>query len=136
VGQVDDIADNVRPDLQVGLDVDRGIRDVDEALVVGHVHDEGVADAPRRAEIRAVVHDLAHELVGVQLALHQRATLAGLRELDGALGGGVTVLGGHQTVRRDVHPGRPIGPRAPARDRSKRGSRRACCKRERGSCGT
>ena len=42
----------------------------------GHVHHEAVADAPRGAQARLAPDDRAHQLVGVQAALHQRLGLA------------------------------------------------------------
>ena len=43
-----------------------------------HVHHEAVADAARGAQPRLALHHRAHQLVGVQAALHQRFGL-GLR---------------------------------------------------------
>ena len=37
-----------------------------------HVHDEAVADAPVGAQPRVALHHGAHQLVGVEAALHQR----------------------------------------------------------------
>ena len=40
--------------------------------VAGHVHDEAMADPPRRAQAGLALDHRAHQLVGVQAALHQR----------------------------------------------------------------
>ena len=47
-----------------------------------HVHDEAVADASRRADAGVARHDGAHQLVGVQAALHQGLGAARAHELD------------------------------------------------------
>ena len=76
VREVDRVLHDVDLVLQRRRDVDRGVGD-DQRLGVGrHVHDEAVADAPRRAQPGVALDHRAHQLVGVQAALHQRLGLA------------------------------------------------------------
>ena len=85
--------------LEVGRDVDRRVGDEQQPRVGGHVHDEDVADAPRGAQAGRRRHHRAHQLVGVQAALHQRLDLARARHRDRLLGGGVAVLGRRRSGR-------------------------------------
>ena len=56
-----------------------------------HVHDEDMADPPLGAEPGRRDGDLAHQLVGVQAALHQELAPALADQRDGLGGGGVAV---------------------------------------------
>ena len=89
--QVDGVLHDVDLALQRRLDIDRGVGD-DERLVVGrHVHHEAVADAAGGAQPALAPHDGAHQLVGVQAALHQRLGLALQHQFHGLRGRGVAV---------------------------------------------
>ena len=61
-----------------------------------------MADPPRRAQPRVTVHHRAHQLVGVQRALHQRFGLTGAGHGDGCFGGGVAMLGCNDLVCRKI----------------------------------
>ena len=48
--EVDGVLDDVALGVEVGEDIDRGIGDEQRFRIGRHVHDEDVADAPRRAQ--------------------------------------------------------------------------------------
>jgi hypothetical protein len=50
--------------------------------VGGHIHDEYMADSPRRAQADLARGDRAHELIGVQAAFHQQLARPLANELD------------------------------------------------------
>ena len=89
VREVDRVAHDVGLVLQRRRDVDRGVGDDERARIGRRLHQEAVAHAASGAQ-RAADHG-AHQLVGVQAALHQRVDLALERELDGARGRGMAV---------------------------------------------
>ena len=112
VGEVDGVLDDVDLVLQVGADVDGGVGDEQRARIGRHVHDEHVADAPRRCAGRWPTATTArHQLVGVQAALHERLDLARAGQRDRRLGGRVAVLGGDDPVGRRGRPSRRRRPR-------------------------
>ena len=78
-----------------------------------HVHDEAMADAPRGADARVARHDRAHQLVGMEAALHQRLGPSGAHQRDRLGGGIMAVLGVDQFEARDVEAAfrRPRDPR-------------------------
>ena len=100
--QVDGVAADVGLGLEVGEDVDGGVGDEERLGVARHVHDEDVADPAGGAQARLAGHDLAHQLVGVQAALHQELGPAGPDQLHGLGGSGVAVRHVHDLEGRDV----------------------------------
>ena len=100
--QIDGVAADVGLGLEVGEDVDGSIRDEQRLGIGRHVHDEDVADPASRAQTRLACDDLAHELVGVQAALHQELGLASADQLHGLDGGGMAVRRVDDLERRDV----------------------------------
>ena len=102
--QVDRVLDDVDLGLEVGDDVDRGVGDEQRRRVGRHVHDEDVADPARGAQAGLLGHDRAHQLVGVQAALHQQLGLAGADQLDGLGRGGVAVRHVDELELPDVEP--------------------------------
>ena len=123
VGEVDRVLDDVDLDLQVRRDVDRGIGDDQRLVVVRHVHDEAMADAPGGAQAGVARDDRAHELVGVQAALHQRLGPAFADQRDGLGGGVMAVLGVDDLEAADVEAmflQRPRESAAPDRPESAR----------------
>jgi hypothetical protein len=68
-----------RHDVALGLeireDVDGGVGDEQNVGIGGHVEDKDVADAPPGAQPAVLCHDLVHQHVGVQAALHQALRL-------------------------------------------------------------
>jgi hypothetical protein len=83
-------------------DVHRGIGDDQRLRVRRHVHHEAVADAPRSAQTRLAPHHRAHQLVGVQAALHQRQGLALAHQFHGLFRRGLAVRRVDDRVRRDI----------------------------------
>ena len=63
------------------FDVDRRVRDQQRARIGRHVGDEHVADPPRGAQTVFLGDHLAHQLVGMQAALHDSIDVAAMREL-------------------------------------------------------
>ena len=61
-----------------------------------------MADPAGGAQARLAGHDLAHQLVGVQAALHQELGPAGADQLHGLGGSGVAVRHVHDLEGRDV----------------------------------
>ena len=80
--QIDRVLDDVALGIEVGKDVDRGIGDEQRFGIGRHVHDEDVADAPRGAQAGLREATCAHQLVGVQAALHQELALGLADQLD------------------------------------------------------
>ena len=64
-------------------DVDRGVGDDQRVLVAGNIHHKAMADAARRADAGLARDNGAHQLVGMEAALHQGLGLALAHELDG-----------------------------------------------------
>ena len=74
--EVDGVLDDVALGVEIGKDVDRRVGDEQRLGIGRHVHDEDVADPPRRAQAgRRRTSTCAHQLVGVQAALHQQLAL-------------------------------------------------------------
>jgi hypothetical protein len=67
-----------------------------------HVHDEHVANPPRRAQAGLGRSHLAHQLVRVQAALHQQVTLSLSNQLDSPRRSGVAVRRVDDLIARDV----------------------------------
>ena len=90
--QVDRVLDDVALGVEVGEDVDRRVGDEQRLRIGRHIHDEDMADPPRRAQAGlADAVDRPHQLVGVQAALHQQLALALVDQLDGPRGRGFAV---------------------------------------------
>ena len=102
--EVDGVLDDVALGVEVGEDVDRRVGDEQRLRVAGHVHDEDVADPPLGAQAGGRRRDLAHQLVGVQAALHQQLALALADQRDGLRRGGVAV----RARRRSGEPARSM----------------------------
>jgi hypothetical protein len=66
---------HVALDVEIGKNVDGGVGDEQRLGVGRHVHDEDVADAPGRPQAGLAGGHRAHQLVGMQAALHQFALL-------------------------------------------------------------
>ncbi len=81
--QIDGVLNDVAFGIEVGKDVDRGIGDEQGLGISRHIHDEDVADTPRRTQAGLARGHLAHELVGVQAALHQQLAPGFVDQLDG-----------------------------------------------------
>ena len=85
-----------------------------------HVHDEAMADAAGGADAGVARHDGAHQLVGMQAALHQGFGPSGAHQLDGLGGRVVAVLGvdqleGARCRARPWRPPRGCAPGGPTR---------------------
>ena len=91
VRQIDRVLHDVDLLGEVGGDVDGGVGDDQRVLVAGHVHHEAMADAARRADAGVARDDGAHQLVGMQAALHQGFGLALAHEFD-RLGGRIVAV--------------------------------------------
>ena len=105
--------DDVGLVLQRGGDVDRRIGDEQRLRIGRHVHDEHVADAPCGADAGVFVNHLAHQLIGVETALHQRIGFTGTNELHGLRRRGVAVRSVDELQRGNVEAERS-GERADA----------------------
>ena len=102
MGEIDRVLDDVHLVLQGRGDVDCRIGD-DERLVEGrHIHDEAMADAPVGAQPRVALHHGAHQLVGMEAALHQRLGPPFAHNLDSLRGRRVAVRDVNTFIRRDV----------------------------------
>ena len=84
--EIDGVLDDVALGHQVRRDVHGGVGDEQRLGMVGHVHDEDVADAPAGAQPGLALRDLGQQLVRVQAALHEELRLALAHERDGLLG--------------------------------------------------
>jgi len=104
VRKIDRIAHDVGLVFERGRDVDGRVGHDEGARVGGRLHQVAVADAALGAQARVVRHDCAHELVGVQAALHERLYLVLRHELHGARGGGVAVRHVFDGQVRNVQP--------------------------------
>ncbi|CPM93354.1 Uncharacterised protein [Bordetella pertussis] len=104
--QRDRVAHDVGLGFQVGEDVDGRIGDEQRLGIGGHVHDEHMADAALGAQPGVARHDLVHQFVGMQAALHQQAGLPAAHQLDRGGGRGVAV--------RRIDDGRPAQVQAAA----------------------
>src|SRR5262249_8847573 len=89
--KINRILDDVALGIEVGKDVDRGIRDEQRLLISRHIHDEDMADAPLGAQARARSCPRPHQLVCWQAPLHQKLALPRLDELDGLGSGRIAV---------------------------------------------
>ena len=74
--QIDRVLNDVALGVEIGKDVDRRVGDEQRLGIGRHVHDEDMTDAPRGAQAGLARRHLAHQLVGVQAALHQQLALA------------------------------------------------------------
>ena len=97
-------------------DVHGGVGDDQGLGMARHVHDEAVADAPGGADAGIARHDRAHQLVGMQAALHQGFGPPGAHQLDRLGGRIVAVLRRRRSRRRRcrARPWRPPRVCAPA----------------------
>ena len=102
MGEVDRILQDVDLLGQAREDVDRGIRDDQRIVMTRNIHDEAMAEPPRGAQAAVALDDGAHQLVGVQTALHQRLRAAFADQLDCPLRGGAAVVGLDDRMRRNV----------------------------------
>ena len=108
VRQIDRVLHDVDLPVEVGRDVDGGVGDDQRVLVTGHVHHEAMADAARRADAGVARHNSAHQLVGVQAALHQSLGRSLADQRDRLCGRVVAVLGGlDESNSRNVELRRP-----------------------------
>ena len=80
--QVDRVLDDVALGIEVRKDVDRRVGDEQRLRIGRHVHDEDVTDATRGAQPGLSRRHLAHQLIGMQAALHQQLALGLADELD------------------------------------------------------
>ena len=83
VREVDRVLNDVDLRLQIRRDVDRRIGDDQRLVVARNVHDEAMTDAPGGAQAGIALDHGAHQLVGVQAALHQRFGSSLANQLDG-----------------------------------------------------
>ena len=102
--KIDRVLDDVALGIEVGEDVDRGIGDEQRLGIGGHIHDEDMADPARRAQAGLARGHLAHELVGVQAALHQQLALGFVDQLDRLCRGRLAVRGVDDLEAIDVDP--------------------------------
>ena len=105
MGEVDRVLHDVDLVLQGRHDVDRRIRNDQGFFVRGNIHHEAVTDPPGRAQAAFAADHRAHQLVGVQAALHQRFGLTAQHKLNRLFRGGVTVRNVDDRVGRDVDLG-------------------------------
>ena len=91
--EVDRVLHDIDLDGEVGRDIHRRIGDDQRLLMSGNVHDKAMADPARRADAGVTRYNGAHQLVGVQTALHQGLGLALADQLD-RLGGRIVAVFG------------------------------------------
>ncbi|MNQ99874.1 hypothetical protein D3C85_1156260 [compost metagenome] len=91
VGQVDGVLGDVHLLGQGRRDVHRRVGDDQGFFMPRHIHHEAVADPARGAQAGFPLDHRAHQLVGVQAALHQRLGLAFAHQFHRAGGGGLAV---------------------------------------------
>ena len=89
--QIDRVLDDVALGVEIGEYVDCGVGDEKRLGIGRHIHDENMADAPRRAQARARRGNRPHELVGMQAALHQQLALRLVDEFDRLCGGRIAM---------------------------------------------
>jgi hypothetical protein len=86
VVEVDGVLDDVPFGIEIGKDVDGRVRHEQGVCIGRYVHHEHMADAPIGSQAAHLRRDGAHQLIGVQTALHQHLAFGGVDQLD-ALGG-------------------------------------------------
>ena len=100
--QIDRVLDDIDFGVEVRGDVHRGVANDQRVGIARHVHDEAVADPAGRPNAGLSRHHSAHQLIGVQAALHERLDLARRDQLYGLGGRVFTMLGIHELERTDV----------------------------------
>jgi hypothetical protein len=76
MSKIDGVLGNVGLGVEIGSDIHRRVGDDERLFTAGHVHDEAMADPALGADAAFPGDDGAHELVGVEAALHQGFDLA------------------------------------------------------------
>jgi hypothetical protein len=79
---IDRVLNDIALGVEIGEDIDGGVRDEKGFVVSRHVHDENVADPPRGAQSGSRCGHGPHKLVGVQTALHQQLALPLVDQFD------------------------------------------------------
>ena len=105
MSEIDGVLDDVDLGVEIGDDVDRGVGDDERIGMAGHVHDEAVADPALRPNSALPRDNGAHELVGVQAALHQRLDPARRDEPDRLSRRIVAMRRRDELERADIEPG-------------------------------
>ena len=84
--QIDGVLNDVALNVEIGENVDRGVGDEQCISMRRHIHDEDMADAPRRAQAGGRCGHRPHQLVGMQAAFHQHFAFALAHEFDASCG--------------------------------------------------
>jgi hypothetical protein len=100
--KIDGVLQDVHLVLKAGEDVNGGIGYGEHLVVGGDVHEEDMADPPRRPQARVALDHLAHELVGVKASLHQECRSPKPDQLDRPGRSGVAIGDIDYFVGRDV----------------------------------
>src|SRR5262249_33228089 len=89
--EVDRVLNDVPLRVEVRKYIDGRIGDEQRFGMARHVHHEDMAYSPRRSQTCTGARDSAHELIGMQAALHQQLTFRFMNQLHRLGGGGVTI---------------------------------------------
>ena len=89
--EIDGVLDDVALGIEIRQNVDGRIGDEQRLGISRHIHDEDVADPPRGAQAGLSRGHRAHQLVGVQAALHQELALGLANQLDALCRGRLAV---------------------------------------------
>ena len=80
--QINDILNDIALDVEVGKNIDRSVGNEEGFAIGRYIHDEHMANPTGRTQTGFAGSHFAHELVGVQAALHQELAFGFMNELD------------------------------------------------------